>query len=166
MPKLAQQQSLTKEEVNGLQIFADNLAYLSHYYATIPYISIQSKLYASLLTQQNRVKETDNFDFHQTSQILPCSTYFLTDSSLKHRLITNPLKLDDEYGVKIYSMQEIGNLITDFRNCKFWKRLRRPRPIGIISLKRGLPSVKLEGCTKEPNYLKKFSYCKYINNLI
>lgn len=133
VPKLAQQQSLTKEEVNGLQIFADYLAYLSHYYgkditikevadfiksdyyATIPYISIQSKLYASLLTQQNRVKETDNFDFHQTSQILPFSTYFLTDSLLKHRLTTNPLKLDDEYGVKIYSMKEIGNLIAELQ---------------------------------------------------
>lgn len=133
VPKLAQQQPLTQIEINGLQVFADYLAYLSHYakkevtikevadfikseyYASIPYISVESKLYASLLTQQNQVKESDNFDFHQTSQMTPFCTYFLTDSSLKHRVTTNPLKLDAEYGVKVYSMKEIRNLITELQ---------------------------------------------------
>lgn len=133
VPKLAQQQSLTQTEINGLQVFADYLAYLSHYakkevtikevadfirsdyYGTIQYISVESRLYASLLTQQNSVKESDNFDFHQTSQMLPFCTYFLTDSSLKHRITTSPLKLDVEYGVKVYSMKEIRNLITELQ---------------------------------------------------
>ena len=133
VPKLTQQQSLTQAEINGLQVFADYLAYLSHYakkevtikevadfiksdyYASIPYISVESKLYASLLTQQNSVKESDNFDFHQTSQMLPFCTYFLTDSSLKHRITTNPLKLDEEYRVKVFSMKEIRNLILELQ---------------------------------------------------
>jgi len=131
IPKIVQQQPLTKEETNGLQILGDYLAYYSHYskknatpkdvadflrsdyYATVPYISIQAKLFASLLTQSGKVKRTDNFDFHQTSQMLPFSSYFLTDSSLMHRLTTRPLLLDKEYGVKVYCMREIKNLIQD-----------------------------------------------------
>lgn len=131
IPKIVQQQPLSEEETNGLQIFGDYLAYYSHYskkeatpkdvadflksdyYASIPYISIQAKLFASLLTQPGKVKDTDNFDFHQTSQMLPFSTYFLTDSSLAHRLTTKPLALDKQYGVNVYSMREIGGLIRE-----------------------------------------------------
>lgn len=130
IPKIAQQEPLTEEETNGLQLMGDYLAYYSHYakrdatpkdvmdflksdyHGTIPYIDIQSGLFASLLTQTGLVKETDNFDFHQTSQMLPFSTYFLTDSSLKHRLTTNPLAYDKQYGIKIYSMKEIRVLIS------------------------------------------------------
>ena len=133
IPKLAAQQSLSEEESNGLLVLGDYLSYLSRYsekeatpvdvakfltseyYASIPFISIQSKLYASLLTQQNPVRDTDNFDFQQASQMLPFSTYFLTDNSLKHRLTSNPLSLDKEYGVKIYSMREIKNLINELK---------------------------------------------------
>lgn len=129
LPKIIQQQPLTEEESNGLQILGDYLAYYSHYskneakpedvinflksdyYASIPYISIQSRLFASLLTQQGKVKPTDNFDFHQASQMLPFSNYFLTDSSLAHRITTKPLSLNKEYDVEVYSMREIKKLI-------------------------------------------------------
>lgn len=133
VPKLASQQPLSEGESNGLMELGDYLTYISRYsgkeavpadvvtfltseyYASIPYISIQSKLYASLLTQQNPVKDTDNFDFQQTSQMLPFSTYFLTDNSLKHRLTSNPLAFDKEYNVKIYSMREIKSLINELK---------------------------------------------------
>lgn len=131
IPKLANQLLVSEAENNGLMVLGDYLSYISHYsgkeatlkdvveflsseyYASIPFISTQSKLYASLLTQQNSVKDSDNFDFQQASQILPFSTYFLTDSSLKHRFISNPLSLDKEYNVKIYSMKDIRDLIKD-----------------------------------------------------
>lgn len=133
IPKLAANQPLTEQESNGMQVLGDYLAYYSHYsgkdadikevadfiksehYATVPYISTQSRLYASLLTQENRVKETDNFDINQTSQMLPFSTYFLTDSSLKHRITSGPLRLDKEYGVKIYAIKEVKELITELK---------------------------------------------------
>lgn len=131
IPKIAKQEALTEEESNGLQLMGDYLAYYSHYakrdatpkdvmdflkseyHGSVPYIDIQSGLFASLLTQSGVVKDTDNFDFHQAGQMLPFSTYFLTDSSLKHRLTTNPLAYDKKYGVKIYSIREIKELIEE-----------------------------------------------------
>lgn len=129
--KVVLNQPLTEEESNGMQILGELLSYYSHYskkeatpeevmeflksdyYAKTPYISIQSQLFASLLTQSGKVKESDNFDFYQVSQMLPFSTYFLTDASLKHRLTTSPLELDKKYKVKILSIREIKSLIRE-----------------------------------------------------
>ena len=131
LPKLIRQEALTEEEINGLQLLGDYSAYYSHYakgdadpkevmaflrsdyYGSIPYIDIQSELFASLLTQSGAVKDTDNFDFHQVSQTFPFSSYFLTDSSLKHRLTTNPLAYDKKYDVKVYSIREIEGLMLE-----------------------------------------------------
>lgn len=88
----------------------------SEHFASIPYISIRSRLLCSSRTQQGEVKESDIFDFIQASQILPFSTYFLTDSSLKHRLTNNPLRLDEEYNVKIYSIKEVKELIRELES--------------------------------------------------
>ena len=131
VPKISRREALTENENNGLQILSeyfsdfvhyskknpkadDILEFLkSDYHKTIPHIDIQSGLLASLLTQTGQVKETDNFDFNQASQMLPFTRYFLTDNSLKHRLSTRPLSYDKKYGVKIYSMREISSLIKD-----------------------------------------------------
>jgi len=82
----------------------------SEYYASIPYNAILFKLITSIFTQEGKVKKSDYFDIKQTMHMLPFLTYFLTDSSLKHRLITKPLELDNIYGVKIYSLKEINVL--------------------------------------------------------
>jgi len=85
----------------------------SEYYASIPYNAILFKLFTSIFTQEGKVKKSDYFDIKQTTHMLPFLTYFLTDSSLKHRLTTKPLELDNIYGVKIYSMREINMLIEE-----------------------------------------------------
>jgi hypothetical protein len=131
LPKLVESQPITQDESSGLRILGDFLVWYSNYsgkdadikdvsdflrsdyYASIPYISVQSKLNASMITQPGTVRESDMFDFHQTSQMLPFSTYFLTDASLKHRITSKPLSLDSEYDVKVYSMKEIGELIKE-----------------------------------------------------
>ena len=88
----------------------------SEHFASIPYISIQSKLLTSIVTQTGKARESDAFDSQQTSQMLPFLTYFLTDSSLKHRITTNPLKLDKEYDIKVFSMREIESLIKELES--------------------------------------------------
>jgi hypothetical protein len=133
LPKQLMQQDLSEEDWNGLLELGDILSYLTHYsgkeasfedaikflkseyFMSIPYISVQSKLYASMWIQSGKIKDSDNFDFQQASQMLPYSTYYLTDSSLKHRLTTSPLKLDEAYNVKIYSMKEIKALISELK---------------------------------------------------
>lgn len=122
---------LTEGEIEGLLHFGELLVFYSHYakkrartedvfnflksehFASIPYISLRSRLFASMVTQEHEVKESDVFDYTQTSQMMPFITYFLTDSSLKHRITTNPLKLDKEYDVKVFSMREIESLIKE-----------------------------------------------------
>ena len=122
---------LTEEEIERLWSFGELLAFYSHYakkrartedifsflksehFASIPYISLRSRLFASMVTQEHEIRESDVFDYTQTSQMMPFISYFLTDSSLKHRITTNPLKLDKEYGVKVFSMREIKGLIKE-----------------------------------------------------
>lgn len=131
LPKKLTQQPLSEADRNGLSELGDILSFLSHYkgseatleeaikflkseyFSSIPYISVQSKLYASMWRQSGPIKESDNFDFHQASQMLPYSAYYLTDSSLKHRITSNPLMLDKEYGVIVYSMKDVDQLIGD-----------------------------------------------------
>lgn len=135
-PKMLNNQPLTEEDLNGWMTIGDLLSPFSHYankeatisdivkfimsdyYQTIPYLDIQSNLYGSLLTQKNIVKDGDNFDFEQASQMIPFADYYLTDCSLKHRLITNPLAYDKKFGVKIYSIKEINILVDDILKLK------------------------------------------------
>lgn len=134
IPKLITKQPLDQKENTGLTILSEYLALLSRYskkevgiaevvafiksdyYSLIPFKSIKSQLYSSLLSQTYPVNETDNFDFEQSSQWLPFSNYFLTDRSLRHRLTSKQLQLDKVYNVKIYSMREIRSLISELKS--------------------------------------------------
>ena len=129
LPKKLFAQPFSEEDINGLQELGDLLAYYEHYsgkqasikdiadflkseyYSTIPYIAVQSRLYASMWVQSGRIKESDNFDFHQASQMLPYAVYYLTDSAFKHRITTNPVNLDKKYKVMAFSLKETQDLI-------------------------------------------------------
>jgi hypothetical protein len=131
--KMITKQPLVDWEINGLEVAKTYFGYYGHYanidpkiediekfmetdyYKEIPYISIHAKLFASMLTQPNSVKDTDNFDFDQTASMLPFCRFFLTDSNLKHRLTTKPLELDKHYDTKIFSMKEINSLIDELK---------------------------------------------------
>jgi hypothetical protein len=106
-------EELRKERVT----IEDVLNFLkSDYYKSIPYNIVESKLYASMLSQSGHVSPTDVFDYKQACQMLPFSCYYLTDHSFKHRLTTTPLKLDKEFNIRVYSMREIALLIKELLN--------------------------------------------------
>lgn len=129
--KLSAGKLLSKEDKTGLAILADMMGYLSHYsekdasiqesleflkseyFFSVPYIDVQSQLYASMWVQSGSIKKTDNFDFQQACQMLPFSSFYLTDSAFKHRLTSNPLRLDKKFDTKIYSMREVPLLCSD-----------------------------------------------------
>lgn len=133
LPKRLLQQGLSAEDRSGFLELGDILSYLTHYgsaeasfedaikflksdyFMSVPYVSVQSKLYASMWIQSGKIKESDNFDFQQASQMMPYSTYFLTDNSLKHRLTTKPLVLSEEHDVEVFSMKEMNDLISELR---------------------------------------------------
>jgi len=114
MSRLAHLKGGTTEEGKEPEDLLEILKfYKSEYFTSIPFISIQAKLNASLVTQRDKVKETDDFDFMQTCQMLPFSSYFVTDKHLKNRLTTKPLSLDKQYDVRIYSLNEIPQLLEE-----------------------------------------------------
>jgi len=84
---------------------------LSDIYTQTPHIDINCRLLADIVTSPKEFQSGDTQDVSNISLYLPYCNYMITDRALKNRV--RRLHLDDKYQTKIYSMNDIEELIKE-----------------------------------------------------
>ena len=82
---------------------------LSYYHNCLPYVLIRAKLWAYLMQRQNKIIHSDKLDVEWASAYLPFVDYAITDDNFRKTLKNTGLS--EKFGVKVFSMKTIQNLI-------------------------------------------------------
>ena len=81
----------------------------SQYHHSLPYIWIQSNLWALYVTRPNKIKSGDYLDIKWASAYLPFVDYAITDNAFCEAI--KNLKLDNYCKTQVYSLQTIDDLV-------------------------------------------------------
>lgn len=85
----------------------------SLHHHVLPYIWIQSNIWAYLMQRQNKILKSDNLDVKWASAYLPYVDFVITDTNFCKTL--NETKLAEQYNVKTYSMSTLHELINELK---------------------------------------------------
>lgn len=88
--------------------------FISEYFYSIPIDRISSTIIAHIMTEGEKVTQNDIGDNNNLSSIFPYASYIITERRMAHILTTR--KLDIEFGVKIFRINEIDNFIETLKN--------------------------------------------------
>ncbi len=85
--------------------------YFSEEFTQIPYVDIQTRIFAYLLTDRSRnnIKKGDMRDAVNMGILLPYCDFIVTDEDMKN--IIQKLELDKTYKTTVFSLQETENFI-------------------------------------------------------
>ncbi len=83
----------------------------SAHYRAMPYLDIQSRLYADVITGVKPIQTGDSMDIEHLSTVIPYCNYVMTDLKMKNRIIR--LGIDKQYNTKVYCLRDTKELIDD-----------------------------------------------------
>lgn len=87
---------------------------LSNYHHKLPYVWIQSVLWAHRMQRSNKIKRGDNLDTVWAASYLPFVDYAVTDNEFCTLL--QGTGLAQQYGVQVYSMRTINDFIRELKS--------------------------------------------------
>lgn len=87
---------------------------LSNYHHKLPYVWIQSVLWAHRMQRANKIKRGDNLDTVWAAAYLPFVDYAITDIDFCDLLQSTGLA--QQYGVRVYSMRTINDFIRELKS--------------------------------------------------
>lgn len=88
---------------------------LSNYHHKLPYIWIQSVLWAHRMRRSNKIQRGDNLDTIWAAAYLPFVDYAITDNDFCALLQSTDIA--SQYGVKVYSMRTINDFIKELKDA-------------------------------------------------
>lgn len=88
--------------------------FMSEYYRVMPVNDIKAKLFARIITETTPIETGDAMDISNISTLAPYCNMMLTDRRMKNR--TRALGIDKLYNVKVYSIQDIDEIIGYLRD--------------------------------------------------
>lgn len=84
--------------------------YLSEDFKRIPAIDVHSHLISKLMTDDEKIKQSDAMDVNQISAIMPYAHFMITDGAMRDKLVYK-LKLHDKYGTEIIKIEHLEKLL-------------------------------------------------------
>ena len=98
--------------IEGYKRFLDSL-----YHHNLPYVWIQSVLFAHIMQRQNKISQSDYADIKWASAYLPFVDYAVTDIAFCNLL--NKSGLAELYGTKVHCLKTLGDLFKEieFESC-------------------------------------------------
>ena len=82
----------------------------SDYFKAIPFINIQCKLGAFLLTDYSKLEDGDSMDISHISTTLPYCTAILVDNKMKNRI--HNLNLNKVYDTHVFSLKDFDSIMS------------------------------------------------------
>lgn len=99
-------QEIRKNAIENYRFFLT-----SDYHHMLPYVRIQSVLFAHLMQRSKKVIPSDTLDIIWGSAYLPFADYAVTDNSFCN--LINEAGLSKEYKVKVFNMKSLGSLLKE-----------------------------------------------------
>ncbi|MEA3464175.1 MAG: hypothetical protein U9R14_03835 [Patescibacteria group bacterium] len=85
----------------------------SHYFFSVPYEEIYSKIIAKILTSNANIKSTDFQDINSIVAILPYASLMITDKAMKGNI--EQLNLYKKYDTKVFSLNDYDQIIAELK---------------------------------------------------
>lgn len=88
--------------------------YNTDYYFDLPFVDIQSKLFAERLCGNESLKKSDQNDIDNISCFLPYVNYMLPDKAMGDKIGKH--KIDKKYNTKIIRIGDLNSIIKQIKN--------------------------------------------------